>query len=165
MASIHCPSLFPFSGLFIFVVLLTEELGPFPNSRTPGGQMTSFGQSNAAEVTAHQFCTEAMSPLPLLMPALRAEAWAHQPEVRETHGTESDFMVIPAEAILDQSTLRRPPDMWLSLVKTRRTPQKLLINMSDAQTPELNKCILCQPLGVQLSVMKNYGSRINQRRN
>ena len=63
--------------------------------------MTSFGQSNAAEVTAHQFCTGSISPLPLLMPSLRAEAWAHQPEVRETHGTESDFTVIPAEAILD----------------------------------------------------------------
>ena len=65
--------LFPFSGLFIFVALFTEELGTFPNSVTLGGPMTGFGQCNVVEVIAQQFCLWAVSPLLLHRLGLGAE--------------------------------------------------------------------------------------------
>lgn len=96
MASVHRPSLFPFSGLCISVAVLTEELGPCPDSLTHGGQMTNFGQSNVVEKIAHQLCIWTMGRLPLLRLTLGAEAWACQLEVRETRGARVRFHSRPS---------------------------------------------------------------------
>lgn len=164
MASVHRPSLFPFSGLCISVAVLTEELGPCPDSLTHGGQMTNFGQSNVVEKIAHQLCIWTMGRLPLLRLTLGAEAWACQLARWERHvGPESDFI-----AVHPHWGYPRLVSTPLS-TKHATEPSQAQEDPPEKRHPHLwctnswakHMHILSTHYALRLFVMKNYGSLAN----